>query len=216
MSQTSGVPIRVLVVDDHRIFVEGILELLARESDIEVVGTAGGVEEAVRAAARCVSDVVLIDYKLPDGPGVNAAARIQMNHPGTKIVMLTAFDDEATVLEAVKVGCSAFVTKDKAFEEVVSSVRAAHVGRASPPLEWKSLSLKGERTRGRGPKLTTREVEILKLMVKGLANRDIADQLAISTYTVRNHIHRIITKLNAHSKVEAIAAAVREGIIHYP
>lgn len=215
MSQRSGELIRVMVVDDHRMFVEALVELLDKETDIEVVGTAGGVEEAVRAAARDAPDVLLIDYKLPDGPGVKAAARIQVEHPDTKIVMLTAFEDEATVLEAVEVGCSAFVTKDQAFEEVVSTVRATHAGETLPLGEM-SLSLKGRRPRGRGAKLTTREVEILKLLVESLSNQAIADQLAISTYTVRNHIQRILTKLNAHSKVEAIAVAVRQGIIHYP
>lgn len=216
MSQRSGELIRVMVVDDHRMFVEALVELLDKETDIEVVGTAGGVEEAVRAAARYAPHVVLIDYKLPDGPGVKAAARIQVEHPDTKIVMLTAFEDEATVLEAVEVGCSAFVTKNKAFAEVVSSVRAAHSGETLLPLRETPFSLKGRRRRCRGAKLTAREVEILKLLVESLSNKAIADQLAISTYTVRNHIQHILTKLNAHSKVEAIAVAVRQGIIHYP
>lgn len=208
-------PIRVLIVDDHKMFVEGILELLSRETDLVVVGTARDVEEACRAARGLAPDVILMDYRLPDGSGVLAVSRIREQHSQARIVMVTAIDDVATVVEAIDAGCVGYVTKDKAFAEMVYAVRAAHAGEAliPPAMLARVLSrLNGGRRDG-AARLTLRELQILRMIAQGLANREIADSLTISLHTVRNHVQRIIAKLNAHSKLQAIAVAVRQGLI---
>src|SRR5438067_1956174 len=206
--------ITVLVTDDHAMFAQGVVRSLQEEDDIVVVGTAGSVEESVAAARMHAPDVVLMDYELPDGTGVDAAERIKAELPETKVVMVTSYTDEGVLVRAIEAGCSGYVTKHKVIEEVVSAVRAAAAGEAliSPAMLARLRPTK----RGVGADLTSREIEVLSLLAEGLANQAIADKLVISVHTVRHHVQNIITKLQAHSKLEAVATAAREGIIRYP
>jgi len=163
-------------------------------------------------------DVVLMDYELPDGTGVDAAERIKAELPDTKVVMVTSYTDEGVLVRAIEAGCSGYVTKHKVIEEVVSAVRAAAAGEAliSPAMLARLLPKLRPTKRGVGADLTSREIEVLSLLAEGLANQAIADKLVISVHTVRHHVQNIITKLQAHSKLEAVATAAREGIIRYP
>jgi DNA-binding NarL/FixJ family response regulator len=210
--------IRVLVTDDHAMFAQGVVRSLQEHDDIVVVGTAGSVEESVAAARMHKPDVVLMDYELPDGTGVDAAERIKTELPETKVVMVTSYTDETVLVRAIEAGCSGYVTKHKVIEEVVSAVRAAAAGEAliSPAMLARLLPKLRPTKRGVGADLTSREIEVLTLLAEGLANQSIADKLVISVHTVRHHVQNIITKLQAHSKLEAVATAAREGIIRYP
>jgi two-component system response regulator DevR len=218
MRQRDDGKITVLVADDHQMFAQSLSRSLSEQPDISVVGTAASVEEAVSASRLHQPDVVLMDYELPDGTGVDAAERIKDELPETKVVMVTSYTDEAVLVRAIEAGCSGYVTKHKALEEVVDAVRAANAGEAliSPAMLARLLPRLRPTKKGVGSDLTSREVEVLQRLAQGLANQAIAEQLVISVHTVRHHVQNIITKLQAHSKLEAVATATREGIIRYP
>ncbi|MBI4730452.1 MAG: response regulator transcription factor [Acidobacteria bacterium] len=210
--------VRVMVVDDHQMFAQGLMKVLGEEPDFEVVGVASGVEEARRLARLHHPDVILMDFDLPDGDGAKATELIRAERPETRVVMLTSFTDEAVLVAAIEAGCSGYVTKHKAVEEVARAVRAADAGEAliSPSMLARLLPKLRRSYRGLGSDLTPREIELLRLLAEGLANRAIAERLLISLHTVRNHVQNILTKLQAHSKLEAVAVAVREGVIRFP
>ena len=208
-------PIRVMIADDHAVFADGLSALLSVHDDVTVAGVAGGVEDAVTLARRTAPDVVLMDYDLPDGTGVEAAARVLAACPSAKVVMLTSFADDAILVAAIEAGCSGFVTKHRAGREVVDAVRAAAAGEAliSPSLLARLLPrLRGE-PGGEASRLTRREAEVLELLAEGLSNRAIAERLAVSLNTVRNHVQNLLTKLHSHSRLEAVAAAARQGLL---
>jgi len=209
--------IRVMLVDDHQMVVQGLSRILGEHSDIEVVATAGNVEDAVASARMHRPDVVLMDYELPDGNGVQAAERIRGDRPDTKVVMVTSYTDESVLISAIEAGCSGYVTKHKVVEEVVDAVRAANAGEAliSPAMLARLLPKLRPSKRGLGSDLTAREIEVLKLLAEGISNQAIADKLVISVHTVRHHVQNIITKLDVHSKLEAVATAAKEGLIRY-
>jgi DNA-binding NarL/FixJ family response regulator len=210
--------IKVMVVDDHRMIQQALTRAVDDQTDMRVVATASSVEEAVATARLHAPDVVLMDYELPDGNGVEAATRIRSERPETKVVMVTSYTDDTVLVSAIEAGCSGYVTKHKAVEEVVNAVRAAHGGEAliSPSMLARLLPKLRPNKRGIGTDLTERELEVLKMLAEGKSNQGIADTLVISVHTVRHHVQNVITKLNAHSKLEAVAAAAREGIIRYP
>lgn len=210
--------IAVLVVDDHRMFAQAVGKVLEEEDDIRVVGIAGSVAEAVESARRCRPDVVLMDFELPDGDGATATKQIKDDRPETCLVMLTSFNSETVLVSSVEAGCSGFISKHRAMEEVVEGVRAAYRGEAmiSPVMLARLLPRLRRTYRGVGTDLTAREVEVLRMLAEGLPNPEIAEKLAISLHTVRNHVQNILTKMQAHSKLEAVSIAVREGIIRYP
>jgi DNA-binding NarL/FixJ family response regulator len=208
-------PISVLLVDDHEMFAQGLARLLEIENDIVVVGTASGAHDAEQAVLHDPPDVVLMDYRLTDGDGAEATAKIKQVSPSTRVVMLTAISDDAVLLAAIEAGCSGFVSKTNAVEEVVAAVRAAYAGEAliSPAMLARLLPKLRRSVEPAGAELTTRELEVLALLAEGLANQAIADKLTVSVHTVRNHVQNILTKLKAHSKLEAVSIAVRRGLI---
>ena len=215
-------PVRVMLVDDHRMFAESLARLLGEEPDIEVVGVAGGPVEAEALAAREVPDVVLVDYALPDQDGVALTRRLKAQRPETLVVMLTGSPEDRIVLAAIEAGCSGFLTKDRAAAEVTGAIRAVAAGEAliSPGMLARLLPQLSRNGRGPGPDhlpgggLTAREREVLDLLAEGLSNRVIADRLFLSVNTVRNYVQSILTKLDAHSKLEAVSSAARAGLIN--
>lgn len=211
-------PIRVLLVDDHAMFAQSLVHLLSCDPSIEVVGAMGTVADGLEAARNRPVDVLVVDYQLPDGDGIALAAGVQAEVPGAKVLMLTGTRDERVLVRAIETGCSGFVTKDKAVDELISAIKAVASGDA-----WIPSSLVGyllprlQRTyRGVGSDLTNREIEVLELAARGMTNAAIAEELYLSVNTVRNHVQNAIAKLGAHSKLEAVAVAVREGRIRYP
>lgn len=210
--------IKVLVVDDHKMVADGLAEILQRESDFEVIPPAGTVAEATASTRQHLPDVVLMDFRLPDGDGIEATGIIKSERPQTKVVMLTASTDDSVLVSAIEAGCSGFITKDRASQDVVTAVRAAHAGEAliSPDMLARVLPKLRRDRRGIGTNLTARELEVLQLLAEGISGSSIAERLFISPKTARNHIQNILMKLNAHSRLEAVATATREGIIKYP
>jgi putative two-component system response regulator len=210
--------IRVLVVDDHEIFVQSLVRLLSAHPALKVVGTATTAAAAKKAVVAYEPDVVLMDFELPDGDGATATEAIKALLPMTKVVMLTGRADHAAAVRAIGAGCSGFVPKTEPIETLVEAVLSAHSGDEPTRIEDLPLLLGDLRRtrRGIGADLGVRELEVLRLMASGEPNRAIAAQLYVSLNTVRNHVQHVLYKLHAHSKLEAVATAVREGIIGYP
>jgi DNA-binding NarL/FixJ family response regulator len=218
MAEHSGDSIGVLLVDDQQMFAESLSRLLDEERDVDVLGVAGCGVEAIELAARLHPAVVLVDYHLPDLDGVEVTARLKELDPRTKVVMLTGSADDSVLLAAVEVGCSGFLTKDQAASEVASAVRSAAAGEVliAPSLLARLLPQLARTTPRLGADITGREREVLELLTQGLTNKVIAEQLHLSVNTIRNYVQTLLTKLDAHSKLEAVSTAVREGIIKFP
>jgi putative two-component system response regulator len=209
--------IRVLVVDDHEIFVESLVRLLGGASAIKVVGQAASVTTAVAAAVAYEPDVVLMDFELPDGTGIDAARRIKSLVPRTKVVMLTGRTDDLAYLQALDAGCAGFVTKQQPADALINAISLAHHDESTiSAAELRPLLRRLPKTRrGVGSALGRREIEVLGLVADGLTNKAVAQRLSLSVNTVRNHMQSILYKLHAHSKLEAVATAVKEGVIDY-
>jgi two-component system NarL family response regulator len=216
-------PIRVAVVDDQELFRRGLTMLLAAEDDIEVVGEAHDGISATDLAATTAPDIVLMDVRMPKRSGIEACLSIKEAAPTARIIMLTVSDDEADLYEAVKNGAAGYLLKDSSIDEVANAVRVVKDGQSliSPSMatklldEFKQMS-SGRRTDVLAPKLTDRELEVLRLVARGLNNRDIAKQLFISENTVKNHVRNILEKLQLHSRMEAVMYAVREKLLDIP
>jgi two-component system NarL family response regulator len=221
--QTRADPIRVLIVDDHALFRRGLQMVLTEEPGIEVVGEGGDGFEAAQKAGDLLPDVVLMDIRMPRRGGIEACAAIKGAVPSAKIVMLTISDEEEDLFEAIKAGASGYLLKEIAIDEVPQSVRAVHNGQSliSPSMasklitEFASLAKKSEERQQQvpAPRLTDREMEVLRLVARGLGNREIAKELFISENTVKNHIRNILEKLQLHSRMEAVVYAVREKLL---
>jgi DNA-binding NarL/FixJ family response regulator len=206
--------IRVLIVEDHRMFSQALSAALDEADDIAVTSAVSTVAEGVRAAGETSPDVVLMDYRLPDGNGVDAARLIKATHPEARIVMLTASSDDNVLRQSIEAGCSGYLTKDHSIEELILAVRAAYNGEAViSPAMLSRLVARGADRVSPGSDLTARETEVLRLLAQGRSNPAIATSLGIRLSTVRNHVQSVIEKLHAHSKLEAVATATRLGII---
>jgi len=215
-------PIRVLLVDDHQLLTGSLAQILDREPDIEVAGIASTVEEA-KALARERMDVVLMDYKLPDGTGADATRAIKARWPTARVVMLTALNDDETVLESIQAGADGYLTKDRAAEEVVLAVRAANAGETLLPQSViveiarrvATARERGDERRSVEP-LTPRELEVLRALTDGLSTPEICEKLYIAPNTLRTHVQNIMGKLRVHSKLEAVAFALRYRLVEPP
>jgi two-component system NarL family response regulator len=218
-----GEPIRVAVVDDQELFRRGLTMLLSVEEDIEVVGEAGDGVAAAELAGTAVPDVILMDVRMPKRSGIEACASIKDVAPTARIIMLTVSDEEADLYDAVKNGASGYLLKDSSIDEVAQAIRVVADGQSliSPSMaiklldEFKQMS-RPERQQVPSPRLTDRELEVLKLVAQGLNNREIAKRLFISENTVKNHVRNILEKLQLHSRMEAVMYAVREKLLDIP
>jgi len=215
-------PIRVLITDDHVLFRRGLQMVLEQEPDIEVVAEASDASEAVARATETTPDIVLMDVRMPRGTGIEACTAIKESVPSARIVMLTISDEEADLYEAIKAGASGYLLKEISIEDVATAIRAVYGGQSliSPSMASKLLNefaamikRSDERQQLPTPRLTEREMEVLKLVAKGLNNRDIAKALYISDNTVKNHVRNILEKLQLHSRMEAVVYAVREKLL---
>ncbi len=209
--------IRVLIVEDHRMFAQALKAAFDEADDIAIIAAVETAAAGVEAAWETDPDVVLMDYRLPDIFGLEAARRIKAADPETKILMLTATGDDSLRRNALAVGCSGYLTKNQTVAELILAVRAAYRGEAliSPAMLRRQLDRLGDRSRP-GSDLTPREAEVLRLLAQGLSNPAIATTLGIRIATARNHVQSVIEKLNAHSKLEAVAAGIRAGVIQAP
>ena len=213
--------IKVLIADDHALFRRGLELVLRGEPDIDVVGEAADGVEAVDRALDAIPDVVLMDVRMPGTSGIEAARRIRAAHPNVKIVMLTVSEEEEDLFGAVRAGATAYLLKEVSIEEVAEAVRAVHRGYSliSPSMaskllsEFNVLSRRVEDEGGGAPRLTDRELEVLRLVAKGNSNKEIATELVIAENTVKNHVRSILEKLGMKSRVEVVVHALREGLV---
>ncbi|MGZ4436024.1 MAG: response regulator [Nocardioides sp.] len=222
-AKPGGEPIRVAVVDDQELFRRGLTMLLGVEDDIEVVGEAGDGVAATELAATAVPDIILMDVRMPKRSGIEACVAIKEVAPTARIIMLTVSDEEADLYDAVKNGASGYLLKDSSIDEVAQAIRVVADGQSliSPSMaiklldEFKQMS-RSDRQQVPSPRLTERELEVLKLVAQGLNNREIAKRLFISENTVKNHVRNILEKLQLHSRMEAVMYAVREKLLDIP
>jgi len=212
----AGERIRVLIVDDHEVLAASLAQALEAEVDLRVIGRAGSLERAAALIVSELPDVLLLDHRLPDGDGVSAIPRLRALRPSMAVVVLTASSAEHVMVAAIEAGVSGFVSKTRGLGELTAAVRAAAAGEAVVSPEMLSRLLP-RLQRGRGGMarvtLTEREREVLALVAEGLTNAAIADRLTVSVHTVRNHVANLSAKLGASSKLEALAIAVREGLL---
>ena len=214
--------IRVLIVDDHALFRRGLIMVLESEDGLEVVAEAEDGDEAIEKAAECAPDVVLMDVRMPKMSGIAAARAVADVVPTAKILMLTVSDEEEDLFEAVRAGASGYLLKEISIEEVADAIRAVVEGQSliSPSMaskllaEFNALAKRAEeKSNIPPPKLTDRELDVLKLVAQGMSNKEIADDLFISENTVKNHVRNILEKLHLHSRMEAVVYAVREKLL---
>ena len=212
--------IRILVTDDHPLFRKGAVYMLNAQPDIEVVGEASNGDEALQKARELMPDLILMDITMPNCDGLEATRRIKKEMPYVKIVMLTVSDDDRDLFEAIKWGAQGYLLKNLEPEELVDMLRGVFRGEApisrttaSRILHELARHARGEQAGPSVRDLTAREVEILRLVAKGASNREIAQELVISTHTVKNHLRNILDKLHMQSRVEAAVFAAREGLL---
>ena len=211
------------MVDDQELFRRGLIMLLGVEADIKVVGEAGDGISAAALVASVVPDIVLLDVRMPKRTGLEACIEIKQLVPAARIIMLTVSDEEADLYEAVKNGASGYLLKDSSIDDVAQAVRVVAEGQSliSPSMavklldEFKEMS-RTDRDQVPTPRLTDRELEVLRLVATGLNNREVAKQLFISENTVKNHVRNILEKLQLHSRMEAVMYAVREKLLDLP
>ncbi len=221
-------PIRVLIADDHALFRRGLEMVLEEEDDIDLVGQASDGTEAVAVAGESLPDIVLMDIRMPKSSGIEACRGIKEVAPSAKIVILTISDEEEDLFEAIRAGASGYLLKDIPLDEVAEAVRAVHGGQSliNPSMagklltEFATLAKRDTEEEEAAqhvapPKLTDREMEVLKLVARGMNNRDIAKELFISENTVKNHVRNILEKLQIHSRMEAVMIAVRQKLIEF-
>lgn len=213
----SRTPIRVLVVDDHRIVREGIRSLMDDIEDIQIVGEASNGFEAVKLVDSLSPDVVLMDLVMPQMDGLEATRKITGKYPQINVLVLTSFIADDKVFPAIKAGARGYLLKDTSSFELINAIRKVHQGEPTldPKIAQKVLSEIRQPAPGDQPTtdpLTERELQVLKLVSQGKSNKEIAIELNISLHTVRTHVNRILNKLHLANRVQATLYALREGV----
>ena len=209
---------KVIICDDQAIVRDGLEMLLKLEPDIEVVGTAEDGAAAVEMVAQKTPDLVLMDLKMPIMNGVEATRQIRTNYPEVKVLVLTTFDNDEWVLDAIQAGASGYLLKDTPRDELIKAIRGTVTGRTyvDPSIAGKVLrQVSGHQTQPATlitSKLTDREIEVLRLVGKGLSNADISDRLFLSEGTVRNHVSAILAKLGVSDRTQAAVIAIQHGL----
>ncbi len=213
-------PIRVLLVDDHRLFTKGLARLFDTANDFHVVGEACDGREGFKKAQELKPDLVLMDIQMPGGDGIEATRRIRDALPGTKVVILTIFEEEKKLLDAIKNGAHGYVLKNVQPDTLFATLRGIFRGEAaiSRVMATKIIGQLVDETRSNRlrvdqEELSPKELEVLQLLTKGLTNKEIANLLNIAENTVKNHLSNILAKLHLANRVQAAAFALEKGIV---
>lgn len=216
-------PARVIVVDDQTVVREGIVMLLGLLPGIEVVGSGGDGEEAVRLVAELAPDVVLMDLRMPRVDGAEATRRIRAEYPGTQVVVLTTFADDDSLFPALRAGARGYLTKDAGGDEIVRAVEDVLSGDAglSPQIQRRLLERLSESEQPAPPPeppdgLTARETEVLVLIAEGMTNQEIARAMQVSTATVKTHINNLFAKTGLKDRAQAVRYAYGHGLAKPP
>jgi two-component system, NarL family, response regulator LiaR len=211
---SSSQPIRVMLVDDHAMVRRGLATFLKVFDDLELAGEAESGEAAVNLCAKIFPDVILMDLMMPGMDGSSATRLIRQQFPNVQIIALTSFKDEGLVQSALQAGAIGYLLKDVSADELAQAIREAHAGRASlSPEIARALVHAANQPRPPGHDLTERERVVLALMVEGLNNTQIAARLVVSPSTVKSHVSHILSKLGVASRSEAVALALRSGLV---
>jgi NarL family two-component system response regulator LiaR len=207
-------PIRLLIVDDHAVVREGLRAFLRLQQGIEVVGEAAGADEAIRVVATSAPDVILLDLVMPQGDGIGAIRRLLEVAPGVRVLVLTSFADDAQIFAAMAAGAAGYLLKDVDPQALADGIRDVHAGRpALDPSVASRLMRGGGRSRLTRDQLTPREQDVLRLVVEGLANKQIAQRLGIGEKTIKTHMSRVLAKLDVADRTQAAVLAIREGLV---
>jgi len=217
--------IRVLIADDQRVVRDGLSMLVSLIDDVEIVGLASDGTEAVRLAEEHRPDVILMDLRMPGVDGATATAQVRERLPGTQVLVLTTYADEAAILAALRAGALGYLTKDASAEQIEAAVRAVHAGQThlDPAVQARLVAAVTGQAPGPAPDqagraepppagLTSREAEVLTLLASGLSNAEIAQRLFLSNATVKTHINRIFAKTGARDRAQAVRFAYQHGL----
>lgn len=208
-------PIRVLLADDQRVVREGLAMLLDLLEGVEVVGTAADGEEAVRMALARAPDIVLMDLRMPRCDGIEATRRLAAERPQTRVIALTTYADEPTVLGALRAGARGYLTKDAGADEIAQAIAAVARGEAAldSAVQRHVVAAVADGSDAALPDgLTPREAEVLRLIADGLSNAEIAERLVVSRATVKSHVNRVFAKAGVRDRAQAVAYAYRNGL----
>ncbi|HEX4809965.1 MAG TPA: response regulator transcription factor [Bryobacteraceae bacterium] len=205
-------PIRILVVEDHHVVRQGLVALIRTIPDMTVVAEAADGLQAVDLFGQHRPDIAIMDLRLPLMSGVEAIAAIRRGYPNARIIVLTTFEGDEDIFRALQAGARGYLLKDMFGDELMEAIRAVHAGktRIPAPVAQRLAERMG------GPSLTGRELEVLRLIVDGMSNKEIGGRLFISEATVKTHINSILSKLGVSDRTQAATTALQRGIVHLP
>jgi DNA-binding NarL/FixJ family response regulator len=209
-------PIRIMIVDDHPVTREGLHAALDVEDGVEVVGEAGSGEQAIEDAGDLKPDVVFMDVRMPGMGGIEAARAIRQASPNTKVILVTVDESRASISEAIQAGVSGYLLKDTSADDLVKAARLAVEGKAVIHPELTRAFIEEVQTaekKGDAAALSRREKEILQKVAYGATTKEVAHDLGISPHTVKTHLERIFEKLGANDRAQAVAIAIRTGLV---
>jgi two-component system response regulator DevR len=208
--------IGVVIVDDHEIVRRGISTILSKDPGLAIVGEAAEGQEALRVIRQTRPDVALVDVRLPGISGIELCYHIQRESPQTQVLILTAYLDKSIVRECIRAGAGGFVLKDVAGADLVHSIRELAQGRSPMDSRATRLLLQWMQSKGEAemlPRLSLRDIEILRLIAEGLTNREIGERLSLSENTIKGYIQELYQKLDAHSRIDVVMRATKSGIL---
>ena len=209
--------IKLMIVDDHTVVRDGLVSMLERQDDFQVVGQASNGLEAVERVSAVQPDVILMDLRMPELDGVEAMRRISSERPETRFLVLTTYDTDEYIFDAIEAGAKGYLLKDTSREDLFEAIRAVHRGDSGiePGVAARVLDRFAQLSReeAQAPLLSEREIEVLRLMAKGSANKEIAASLSITDSTVKTHVANIFQKLDVRGRTEAVTQALQIGII---
>lgn len=203
-------PIRILVAEDHLVARVGVSAIVNMQPDMTVVAEASNGIQALELFRRHRPDIALLDLRMPGMTGVEAASAIRKEFPGARMIALTTYGGDEDIRRALAAGVQAYLTKDVLHDELLNAIRAVHAGQRYLPAAV-AAALAAQIPR---PDLSAREVQVLELIVRGLANKQIAYSLSIAEHTVKNHVKNILSKLGVQDRTQAATAAIQRGIVH--
>jgi DNA-binding NarL/FixJ family response regulator len=202
--------IRILVADDHLVARVGVTTIVNLQPDMTVVAEAANGQQAIEMFRAHLPDVTLLDLRMPGMSGVEAATAIRAEYPNARMVALTTYGGDEDIRRALSAGVQAYLTKDVLHDELIKAIHAVHAGQTYLPAAV-AAALAAQMPR---PDLSAREVQVLELIVRGMANKQIAYSLSIAEHTVKNHVKNILSKLGVQDRTQAATAAIQRGIIH--